>query len=261
MQVLDLSADQSFRSRRLHDRNAVQQLAALRHLAQAFVEYPESILQELVTAAVDLCGADSAGISIIRPNATDDHFYEWVASAGMYSGFLNALLPKYPSACGITLERGTPQHFRVFPLFFEILGVSAPPVTDGLLLPWSVDGTRGTIFIMAHDRDEAFDAQDVELMTLLADFTAMGMRQRAQHREVISHAGVVGAADMAHGLAHQINNPLQAITNHLYLAMDEEPDSGEHRLAKKLEPDFRRLSEIAKRFLELPFLKATQGRQ
>ncbi len=63
-------------------------------LARAFVESPDTILQELVNAAVELCGADSSGISIEREDESDAEFYQWVATAGAYSGFLNATLPR-----------------------------------------------------------------------------------------------------------------------------------------------------------------------
>ena len=95
------------------------------------------------------------------------------------------MLPRYPSACGVCLELGRPQLFRVSKRFFEILGVVAPLVTDGLLLPWQVDGTRGTIFIMAHERDQAFDADDLRMMQMLADFAAMGFRHQRQQKKLI----------------------------------------------------------------------------
>ncbi len=40
------------------------QIGGMRRLARALVERPEEILQELVNAAVDLCGADGDGISL-----------------------------------------------------------------------------------------------------------------------------------------------------------------------------------------------------
>jgi hypothetical protein len=106
-----------------------------------------------------------------------------------YSGFLDAILPRNPSACGLCLKRGHPQHFTVSKKFFGILGAVAPLVTDGILLPWKAEETRGTIFLMAHDRKEAFDENDARLMTLLADFAGMGYRQqKPQARSSSRHA-------------------------------------------------------------------------
>ena len=100
-------------------------MEGLHRLAVAFVERPESILQELVNAAVQLCGADSAGISIEREGKTPENLYDWIATAGEYSSFLGAVLPQFPSACSACLHRKAPQLFRVEKEFFDILGVEA----------------------------------------------------------------------------------------------------------------------------------------
>ena len=143
-----------------------------------------------------------------------------MATAGQYSGFLNAVLPRYPSACGVCLERGQPQHFRVGQRFFDIMGIEAPLVTDGILLPWEVNETRGTIFVMAHGRTEAFDRADARMMQLLAEFAALGVKQQRQQKKLMDQEKAAAAAAMANDLAHKINNPLQALTNQLYLASE-----------------------------------------
>jgi hypothetical protein len=253
LEVIDILSDVTYSARNLHVRDAAVQMGALQRLGRAFVENPETILQELVKAAVDVCGADSSGISIEREGRTDKDFYHWVATAGDYSGFLNAILPRYPSACGVCLERGRPQLFRVSQRFFEILGVEAPVVTDGILLPWQVDEMRGTIFVMAHGRDEAFDNGDVRVMEMLADFAAMGFRQIRQQQRLLEQERTAAAAAMANELAHKINNPLQSITNVVYLAASEESGAELKALATDLQDDVRRLSELVKELLALPF--------
>jgi len=255
LEVIDLLDDPAFAARRIHSRDALAQMAGLRRLAHAFTEHPETILQELVSAAVDLCGADSAAISVVKEDGTDAEFYHWVASAGVYAGFLNAMLPRYPSACGVCLERNRPQHIRVLPKFFEILGVEAPPVTDGLLLPWHLDNVQGTIFVMAHSRAQAFDSEDLRMMETLADFAAMAMLQLRQRTQLLNQASSTAAASMANELAHQINNPLQALTNQLFLAQQQPVGSAVHTLATELAPDFNRLSTLVQKLLALPRAK------
>jgi hypothetical protein len=216
------------------------------------LDVPETILQELVNAAVDLCGADSAGISIEKKDGSDQQFYHWIATAGVYSGFVNAILPRDPSACGLCLERGHPQHFTVSKKFFDILGIEAPLVTDGILLPCKTEDTRGTIFVMAHGRTEAFDQSDARIMTMLADFAAMGYRQQKQQTRLIAQERAMAAAQMANHLAHEINNPLQSMTNIAYLLEKDAADQDSRIRAGELSNDIGRLSGLVKALLSLP---------
>lgn len=252
LEVLDIQSNSAFAARRLRPRDAVLQMESMQRLAHAFVTGPDTILQVLVQTAVDLCGADSAGISVERDEPTDDIFYEWVATAGLYSGFLNAMLPRTPSACGICLERQQPQLFRVSQRFFDILGVVAPLVTDGILLPWQVDGTRGTIFIMAHTRPEAFDRDDCRVMQTMAEFASMAIRHQRQQRIMVDQASAAAVAALANNLAHQINNPLQSLTNTLYIASEGLGGSDLQALAQGMADDLRRLSALVNELLNLP---------
>ena len=242
------------------DQNApqpvAQQMQALQRLTRAFLENPDTILQELVNAAVELCGADSAGISLERAGGTDEQFYHWAATAGEYSGFMDAMLPRYPSACGICLERGEPQRFRVTKKFFDILGVDAPLVTDGLLLPWHAGSTRGTIFVMAHARRNAFDMADCRIMTMLSDFAAMAVRQKRQQTEIVQQTRSAAGMAMAHELAHRINNPLQGLTNLIYLAAGGNDGRSAEEFAQELSPMLDRLSKLVTTLLALPINSA-----
>lgn len=257
LEVFDLQHDPAFRERRLHTRDIARQMEGMRRLTHAFVENPETILQELVNSAVNLCGADSAGISIEREGGSDTDFYQWVATAGEYERFFNAVLPRYPSACGICLERGQPQLFRVSQRFFDLMGIEAATVSDGLLLPWQVEETRGTIWIMAHTRVEAFDAEDLHMMQVLADFAAMAVRHQRQQRALMKQNSAAAAAAMANDLAHQINNPLQSLTNIAYLAAKDRDGSYAKALGQELTDQIQRLSLLVSELLALPVAAIT----
>ncbi len=250
LEVVDLQGDPAFALRQLHVRDVASHIEGMNRLARVFVESPTNILQQLVTAAVDLCGADSAGISIEQKDGTDDNFYHWVATAGQYSRFLDAKLPRYPSACGLTLERGRPQIFRVTQRFFDLMGVEAPTVTDGILLPWHAEETRGTIWIMAHGRAEAFDGEDCKMMQALANFAATGVTLQQQQRLLLEQARTAAAAAIANELAHQINNPLQGLMQTVFLFARGGAESG--ALAQQAMGDIVRLSDLVKRFLSFP---------
>jgi DNA-directed RNA polymerase specialized sigma24 family protein len=247
LEVLDLHSDRAFAQRQRHVRDVALQIEGMNRLARAFVDSPTTILQELVTVAIDLCGADSAGISVERKGGTDDDFWHWVATAGQYSGFVDAKLPRYPSACGLTLELGRPQIFRVTKRFFDLLGVQAPTVTDGMLLPWQAEETRGTVWIMAHGRTEAFDGEDCEMMQALSNFAATGMRLQRQQKLLMEQARATGATAMAHSLAHQINNPLQGLMQTVFLTGRGDAES--EVFAKQAMGDLIKLSDLVKQLL------------
>lgn len=225
LEVTDVESDPAFARRHLHVRDSILHLQGLNRLARVFVEEPATILQELVAAAVELCGADSAGISVVQENSTEDNFYHWVATAGQYSGFLNAKLPRYPSACGVTLARARPQIFRVSQRFFDLMGIQAPTVTDGLLLPWQTGETRGTIWIMAHGREEAFDGEDARMMQVLADFAATGVKLQHKRKLLLEEARTAGEAAMANSLAQLLREPLHELMQTVCRFSEENEES------------------------------------
>jgi len=165
----------------------------------------------------------------------------------------------HPSACGICLEREGPQLFRVSQRFFDILGVTAPLITDGILLPWQADGTRGTIFIMAHTRSEAFDRDDCRIMQTMAEFASLAISHQRQRRLAMEQTTATAVAALANNLAHQINNPLQSLTNALYIASEGLGGSDPQALARGMSDDLRRLSALVRELLDLPAASRPSG--
>lgn len=254
IEVIDLKDNTEFASRKLHTRDTATQMEGLRLLSQAFISDPFNVLQVLVDAAVDLCGADSAGITIEREKSqrTEASYFQWIATAGRYSRFNNATLPHNPNPCCLCIDRHGPQLFHVTPRYFELMGIVAEPVTDGLLIPWEVDETRGTVWVVAHENSEAFDSEDLRMMQILSDFAAMAIRQQRQQLKLMQHAGASAAADMANSLANQINNPLQAIANLVYLASGSSPSADARSLINSLAPHLELLTNLVTLILSLP---------
>jgi nitrogen-specific signal transduction histidine kinase len=94
------------------------------------------------------------------------------------------------------------------------------------------------------------------MMEILADFASMGVRHRRQQKILLEHAGATAAADMANDLAHKINNPLQGLTNLLFLAAEGPGGKDARELARQAFDDLERLSALVKKLLEVPFVKA-----
>ena len=250
VEIVPLKENATFESRPCHNRDSSQRDEGMRRLARVFAERPERILKELVNVAMELCGADSAGVSVEEPSEHPATF-RWAATSGKYVAFENARLPYDFAPCSICLERGEPQHFRVGQAFFDLIGVPGDLVTDGMLIPWQVEDMRGTIWVVAHGESEAFDKHDYETVQVLADFAAIAVRHQRQQEKFVRQANAAAAAAMANELAHQINNPLQSLTNILFLAATGNNGPDGKIVAESAAPDLERLSNLVKKLLAL----------
>jgi nitrogen-specific signal transduction histidine kinase len=73
---------------------------------------------------------------------------------------------------------------------------------------------------------------------------------------IIAQERNAAAAQMAHKLAHEINNPLQSMTNSAFLVAQGTPGDDSKTLGLQLGQDIDRLSGIVKEILAIPFDKA-----
>jgi len=249
MEVLDLSTYAEFSRRHHRSRDVVREIEALQRLAHVFATDPPKILQELVSISMALCGADSAGISLEESTSTGQTQFRWIATDGAYSPYLGAVLPSLFSPCGTCLSSSAPQLFRVSKLYLDTIGVDAPPVTDGLLIPWQVDQTRGTIWVIAHVACQLFDQEDYRILRSLADFAAIAVRHSAQQEELTQQTAANAALAMANELAHRINNPLQSLMNTVFLASQGGTDAAD--FARQAVDDTVKLSALVKELLHL----------
>lgn len=206
------------------------------------------MLKKLVDVAVEYCGADSAGISLEEKNAdTGEMQFRWVAIAGSFAQYLHGTTPRFFSPCGTCLSSGRPQHYKVTKPYYDFLGVTAEPITDGLLVPWEGEDIRGTIWAVAHSSSEAFDLEDYKLLRSLADFALIVLRHQAREATLREAEKTQAVAAIANQLAHQINNPLQCLTNGLYLASQGGLDAAQH-LNQAIE-DLAALSDLVRKLL------------
>jgi hypothetical protein len=250
MDVIDLRTNPEFAQRHHRARDVVREIEAMQRLAHIFATHPQRILDELVAISMALCAADSAGITLEETSLEGETQFRWIVTAGAYAPFLDAVLPRHFSPCGTCLSRSRPQLFRVSKLYLDTIGVDAPPVTDGLLIPWEVDQTRGTLWVIAHQSFSLFDPQDYRVLQSLADFTAIAVRHQAQQQRLTEQAAATAAANMANQLAHRINNPLQSLTNTVFLAAQGGTDA--NVFARQAADDVVKLSALVKELLHLP---------
>lgn len=172
----DLLDSGSFMMRPARDGAASRQQLALHMIAQRFSQPAEAMLQGLVAAAVQYCGADSAGVSLEEPDGKAGFQFRWIAVAGGFQKYLGGTVARNLSPCGVCLERGRAQHFLVAKPYFDFLGVVADPILDGMLIPWATTSMRGTIWAVSHRSRNAFDPADYAILTALSDLVSVAIR-------------------------------------------------------------------------------------
>jgi hypothetical protein len=251
MEMRDLLDDAEFVGRKPKPRDFQQPFEALSRVVKVFAEHPQDVLQELVDIAVTCCGSDSAGISLEEPNDAGEPTFRWVAISGSFAKYLDGRTPRFFSPCGTCLDAGRAQLYRVTKPYYDFLGVTAEPITDGMLIPWEAEQIRGTIWAVAHHSPEAFDIQDYRLLRSLADFVAISLRQQSVDEKARLAAKAEASLERAHKMAHQINNPLQSLTNTLYLASQGGP--GAQTFLDKAAEELAALSDRVRRLLALKY--------
>jgi transcriptional regulator with GAF, ATPase, and Fis domain len=168
---VDIRAELSVRPRRAPDYQAEQQ--AMVALAKTMSENPREMLQKLTELALELCDADTAGISLLETHDGQDVF-RWEALSGVFAPFRNGTMPRDASPCGICIDRDAFQLMdrpdRCFPALR-----TEPQFMEALLIPFHVNGRPiGTIWIVSHRDDKHFDREAERIISSLAHFASAG---------------------------------------------------------------------------------------
>jgi hypothetical protein len=216
--LADVLVTDLLKARGAHPPNFESENEFLHGLAQHLLTDPEHILERSIRAAVRLCGAGSAGLSLLQTDHGDEVF-RWVALGGAFEGQEGRSTPRFFSPCGLAFDRQAPQLFSYPARYYPCLHDAMPEMVETLVLPLP-DGT-GTIWIVTHDEAIRFDGEHVRLLTGLATFMATSLKLlRLTHQArrarggtagdlTPRHGGTVAAASPGTGFEH-VRSPLRA---------------------------------------------------
>lgn len=246
LSVDDVLINEQLNLRPVHSTCADTEINSLRNLAQTFLTDPSELMDATVATVCELCNADSAGITVIDMLPDGSERLRWVATAGRIQEAGLHMLPRGHSPCGTVLDRKAPQLFSHPRRFFTYIDESWHLV-EALLVPWQVGSTiRGTLWAMIQNDSNKFDREDLRMLQTLVVFAGVAVaRDEMEHKRRIED-NIASGARVANELAHAMNNPLQALTNSLYLADTECP---EHLQNAKQE--LHRLSNLVGEILKL----------
>lgn len=184
---------------------------ALVTLAQALADSPRTVLQALAETLLDVCRAGSAGISLLTPEDHGKNFY-WPAIAGSWKAHIGGGTPRDFGPCGDVLDRNTTLLFTHVERRYTYFQPVTPLVEEALLVPFYVGAKAvGTIWVVAHDENRKFDAEDERIMGSLGKFASSAYqilasldalktegeeRQKAERASSLL-AAIVGSSDDA----------------------------------------------------------------
>ncbi len=170
LQDVDITVELARRPTRPPDHAAENR--ALVELARQMAVAPHSILQKLADTALELCQADSAGISILETEGGKSIF-RWRATAGDFEPYLGGTTPRDFSPCGVVLDRNATQLMANPVRYYPYIAELSPNVAELLLIPfYRGDTAIGTIWIVACDQEKRFDEEDARVMTHLSLFAS-----------------------------------------------------------------------------------------
>jgi len=163
-------------------KNSAQVNAALHKLASRLSGSEQELLDALVSAALELCDAGTAGFSVLYE---DEQVFRWDALAGSLIGAKGGTTPRTWSPCGTTLDFGTPQLFSHPSRCFEYFTNSTHQIFEGLVVPVYVgEKPLGTLWVASHD-DRKFNKEDLQVLQSFADFcgNAVGIMRERQFKQ------------------------------------------------------------------------------
>lgn len=145
---------------------------ALQDLAQQMADHPGDLLPRLVKQAMDICDADSAGISVLEGDE-----FRWLGLAGRLAPFEGATTPRNFSPCGVCIDSGGPILMKRPERVYGWIAEADITVPEVLLVPLLVNGVTpiGTLWIVAAEEGH-FNSGHERVTTELAAFTGVALR-------------------------------------------------------------------------------------
>ena len=184
---------------------------ALQRLVQLLADDPDTLLQRLLSIAREFCQADSAGVTLVEPAPGGGDLLRWVAVAGPMSKHVGRVSPRNRSACGICLDRASPQLFINPARHFSDLAPLGPPtIHEALIVEFHHAGEQlGTLWVVAHRPDRHFDPEDARLLSNLASFSAAALCVQRLRTE--AEAASEAKERLLVRISHDLRQPLHTI--------------------------------------------------
>jgi two-component sensor histidine kinase len=215
LQVDDVFITEELTSRPVPAADYLREKLALQDIARQMAEHPAEVLPRLVTLAMEICEADSAGISLFEPQPGTAGVFRWHHLVGVLEKFTGATTPRDFSPCGICLDQQRATLSRNPERVYDWIADAGIVVPEVLLVPLYARGeSLGTLWVVAKEGQQ-FNSGHARVLTELAAFAGLAYRmvEAEQHLTLaLDHQQAVSQE-----MSHRVKN-LFAITDGLVAA-------------------------------------------
>jgi two-component sensor histidine kinase len=175
---------------------------ALQELGRVMADEPAEVLPRLVKLAMEICGADSAGVSVLESEAGR---FRWLGLAGSLAVFEGATTPRDYSPCGVCLDRHEPVLMAHPELVYDWVRDAGITVPEVLLVPLFVgrEAPLGTLWIVA-PAGRQFNQEHARALAELATFTGLALRMIRNEQRL--KLALREQETLAHEMNHRVKN-------------------------------------------------------
>jgi signal transduction histidine kinase len=207
LEEIDILSEFAARPQRVSNYRAERE--ALASLAREMAENSRNLLQRITELALELCSADSVGISLL-----DGDLLRWWALAGVLAPYRDNNMPRDASPCGVCIDRNVTQVMSLPDRCFPALRTK-PRIVEALLVPVrDHEKVIGTIWVVTHGFERKFDREDERIISSLAQFASAGTQL------VKSSDAAIGSSrkmdEFLAVLSHDLRNPLSSMGMIIY---------------------------------------------
>jgi two-component sensor histidine kinase len=201
---------------------------AIQDLADQMTDHPGEILPRLVQLAMELCGAESAGISVLEAETAQ---FRWFALKGVLSAFEGATTPRNFSPCGVCLDENGPVLMENPERVYDWIRDANISVPEVLLVPLVMKGRDaiGTLWIVASVTHH-FNGEHARMMTELAAFVGVALRMIRTEEQLTS--ALEKQETLTKEMSHRVKN-LFAITDAM-IRMTSRTSSTKEEMTERL---------------------------
>jgi two-component sensor histidine kinase len=189
----DLLITDELHHRIAHKADYQREKLAIQDLARQMAEQPDQVLPRLVHLAMELCGGQSAGISLYEARPPGPGIFRWHHLAGRYANFSGGTAPRDFSPSGVCFDVDHPILMARPERVYAFLSEAGVPNYELPLYAGQTD-PLGTLWVISHDEAIHFDSGDARVTTELAAFAGLALK-------MIQDASVLRASEERLNLA------------------------------------------------------------